>query len=99
MRMVLLTALTLVFTPASAQETAPPTQETAPPIWDPNPVYPPGGPQKPGQLWWGCINQGSKLIGMTLDAITLALSAGVYGLVRAVGWVIGGFLTSWSGRP
>jgi hypothetical protein len=31
---------------------------------------------------------------MTLDAITLALSAGVYGLVRAVGWVIGGFAAS-----
>jgi hypothetical protein len=35
----------------------------------------------------------SKLFGMPL-AITLAISLAVYGLVRAIGWVIGGFARS-----
>jgi hypothetical protein len=36
------------------------------------------------------LNEVVRLLGIGL-AITLAISLGVYGLIRAIGWVIGGF--------
>ena len=40
--------------------------------------------------WWANF---SKALGTSL-AITLAASLAVYGVVRAIGWVIGGFAAS-----
>ena len=40
--------------------------------------------------WWANF---SKALGVSL-AITLAASLAVYGVVRAIGWVIGGFAAS-----
>jgi len=40
--------------------------------------------------WWANF---SKALGISL-AITLAASLAVYGVVRAIGWVIGGFAAS-----
>jgi hypothetical protein len=40
--------------------------------------------------WWANF---SKALGVSL-AITLAVSLAVYGVVRAIGWVVGGFAAS-----
>ena len=39
-------------------------------------------------------NKFAKPLAQSL-AITIAISLAVYGLVRAIGWVIGGFAASW----